>query len=38
MTGAAKDVIFSLELLQAVNNWQKSSSDKRGDVLRELSV
>lgn len=38
MTGFKADAILPLELLQAINDWQKSSSDKRGDVLKNLAA
>ena len=35
MTGLADNMTFSLGLLQAINDWQKSSNDKRGNALKE---
>lgn len=32
------DAMFALELLQAINDWQKSSSDKRGNTLKNLAA
>lgn len=36
MLSGANIFINNLELLQAINNWQISSTEKRGNLLKEL--
>lgn len=38
MNDSTDDAMFTLELLQAINDWQKSSGDKRGKALRNLAA
>lgn len=38
MNGSVNEVTFPLELLQAINDWQKSSTDKRGLELKTFAA